>query len=331
MSNQVAETLISAATKQAVNNGAGYDCLVGCSSAVRELREFVAVRAARLNPVLLIGERGLRQAQLAAALHQSSFDQTAPLIRVNAYSLNADALHQLLFASKGIINTCRAGTLFINDLVTLPPLLQRRFAILIEETYLAKQTAESAKLRLIFATEDIPPKINAANRIAAALIEALRPNVVRLSPLRERREDIPHLARHLLTQITRWRAKGDFDLTPMAIEAFTRYAWPGNVDELEAVLECAVSFTPPQKIDEDKLPLYLRTATLSCLPPEGVDLPRCLEQFERRLIAQAMKQTNNVQIRAARLLGLSAQTLNVKLKQVAQPADAPCQRQDANC
>jgi DNA-binding NtrC family response regulator len=95
------------------------------------------------------------------------------------------------------------------------------------------------------------------------------------------------------------------------------YQWPENIDELEAALEGAIAALPPPQIDESVLPARIRYARLKSIPPEGVDLPQIVDDFERELIATALKQSGGSQTKASKLLGLRVQTLNMKLKRYA--------------
>lgn len=111
-----------------------YECFIGVSQHINELKQFIGVQAAQQHPVLLIGERGLRQEQLARALHQASDNWAKPFFAVNAHGLSGDALHELLFgvnglAGSGILDKVKQGTIFINELTSLTALLQQRFAV----------------------------------------------------------------------------------------------------------------------------------------------------------------------------------------------------------
>jgi DNA-binding NtrC family response regulator len=98
------------------------------------------------------------------------------------------------------------------------------------------------------------------------------------------------------------------------------YPWEGNIDELEAALESAINSTLPQQIDESLLPSRIRYAALKSIPTSGIDLPQLVDDFERSLIETALRQTNNNQTKAATLLGLRVQTLNMKLKRFKEEA-----------
>lgn len=294
-----------------------YECFAGVSQNVNDLKTFIGAQASQTHPVLLIGERGLRQEQIARVLHQSGLQWGQPFFAVNAHGLSSEALHGLLFGPQGMIETVKQGTIYINELTSLPLLLQQRFAVYLEEHRWRERGGNGTRQRLIFASEWNPADRTADNRIAFGLVEMLRPHSFTIKSLRERSEDVQYLAKHLLARLTQKLRKGDHEITHEALHALQEYNWAGNIDELEAVLESAVNCLPPPQIDEAVLPSRIRYAHLKSLPPEGVDLPEIVDDFERNLIATALRQCGNSQTKASRLLGLRVQTLNMKLKRFA--------------
>ncbi len=291
-----------------------YECFVGASTNVADLKSFIGVQASQMHPVLLIGERGLRQEQIARVLHQASAHWAQPFFAVNAHGLSSDALHNLLFGPQGMIDTVKYGTIYINELTSLPLLLQQRFAVYLEEQRWRERGGQPMRQRLVFASEWNPADRTAENRIAFGLVEMLRSFSFTIKPLRERSEDIPYLAKHLLVRIAHRLNKGEHELTNEALHALMEYHWEGNIDELEAALEGAISGLPPQQVDESVLPSRIRYARLKSIPPDGIDLPQIVDDFERNLIATALEQSGGSQTRASKLLGLRVQTLNMKLK-----------------
>ena len=295
-----------------------YECFIGVSTNVAGLKQFISVQAAQHQPTLLISERGLRQEQVARVLHQASENWAQPFFAVNAHSLDSDALHSLLFGHRGMIETCGNGTIYINELTRLPALLQQRFAAYIEELRWRGQSGRNGNHkngpRLIFATEWNPAEMRADNRIAYGLVDLLKQTGFTLKPLRERSEDIPYLAQHLLNRIIKRLNKGPHEISTAAMKMLSDYAWEGNIDELEAALESAINSTKPQQIDESLLPTRVRYAALKAIPTSGIDLPQMVDDFERNLIETALRQTHNNQTKASALLGLLVQTLNMKLK-----------------
>ncbi|MGH9846665.1 MAG: sigma-54-dependent transcriptional regulator [Blastocatellia bacterium] len=291
-----------------------YECFIGVSTNVAALKQFISVQAVQRQPTLLVGERGLRQEQVARVLHQAGPHWAQPFFAVNAHSLDSEALHSLLFGPRGMIETCEHGTIYVNELTRLPALLQQRFAAHIEEQRWRSHSGKQDGPRLIFATECNPGQMTAENRIGYGLVELLRPTSFTIKPLRERSEDVPYLARHLVEKVVRRLSKGPHEISSSAMKMLTDYSWEGNIDELEAALESAVTSSPPQQVDESLLPSRIRFAALKAIPSTGIDLPRMVDDFERNLIETALRQTHNNQTKASALLGLRVQTLNMKLK-----------------
>ncbi len=291
-----------------------YECFVGVSQHISDLKKFIGVQASQTHPILLIGERGLRQEQIARVLHQAGAQWAQPFFAVNAHGLSAEALHNVLFGPQGMVETVRQGTIYINELTSLSPLLQQRFAVYLEER---RWRGRDGRQRLVFASEWNPAERNAGNRIAYGLVEMLRHSSFTIKPLRERSEDIPYIAKLLVSRIAQKLGKGQGEITAEALAALTKYEWEGNLDELEAVLESAISCLPPQQIDESVLPSRIRYAHLKSIPPDGIDLPQIVDDFERDLIATALRQSGGSQTKASKLLGLRVQTLNMKLKRYA--------------
>lgn len=298
-----------------------YECFIGVSTNVAALKQFISVQAAAHTPTLIIGERGLRQEQIARVLHSASENSAQPFFAVNAHSLDSEALHNLLFGPRGMIETCERGTIYINELTRLPALLQQRFAAHIEEQRWRAHSGRSNGPRLIFATEWNPTEMKAENRIAYGLVELLRPSGFTIKPLRERSEDIAYLARHLAGRIAKRLNKGPHEIAPGALKMLSDYPWEGNIDELEAALESAIAATQPQQIDETLLPSRIRYSALKSIPASGIDLPQLVDDFERGLIETALRQTGNNQTKASALLGLRVQTLNMKLKRFKEQAE----------
>src|SRR5215510_10309527 len=295
-----------------------FECFIGVSASVTEMKDFVSAQAALSQPVLLAGERGLRQEQIARALHEASERREQPFFAVNARCLTGDALDHLLFGSRGAMEAIKSGTIYINELIGLPALAQQRLAVYIEEQRSPRAIRREAGPRLVFATDDDNAERTAENRLAFGLAEQLRSSSFRLKPLRERSEDIPYLVGHLAARIANRLGKGEHKITPEAMDMLMVYEWKRNIDELEAVLESAIANKPPPRVDETLLPGRVRHATLRVIPPDGVDLPRIVDNYERSIIETALRQTSGNQTKAAQLLGLRVQTLNMKLKRFAE-------------
>jgi DNA-binding NtrC family response regulator len=142
---------------------------------------------------------------------------------------------------------------------------------------------------------------------------------IQLPPLRDRKDDIPLLARHFLTKYGEENRKADLELTPDALDLLTAYEWPGNVRELENVMERAVVLTSGPTIGVELIPEHVRKAPefqapQFVVPPEGISFKDVITDFEKRLIESSLEAAGGVQKRAAELLNIKPTTLNEMIK-----------------
>jgi len=273
--------------------------IVGKSAVMAELLGRLPAVAAAAGHVLVTGEPGTGKRLLARAIHLSSPRQR-PLAEFDAAALPGDRAERELFGQtvtvggvgthlEGVLDKAMGGTLLLAALDRLSPTGQERLAALLPK----------ANLRLI---------ATATSPLSEALQQALAPLIVTVPPLRERRDDVPLLVKHFL---------GERGLTPLALQALLRYDWPGNVAELQRVVERAAALAPArEKIDLEHLPEAV-AASLTVpervpfrLPPGGVHL----EEVERELIRQALERAHGNKTRAAELLGLTRHTLLYRLE-----------------
>ncbi|NOT58979.1 MAG: sigma-54-dependent Fis family transcriptional regulator [Acidobacteria bacterium] len=295
---------------------------LGCqgeSAHARELQSFITQAAQQVHPVLLLGEAGLRQEELARALHQASAQARQPFIAINAHALSEEALHLLLFgemARPGVLQSLARGTVFVNELTRLSPRLHQRLGVYLEERHWLRD--EAAEQRLILVADVTAAPSATESRVAQGLLELLRPYRVVLRPLRERRADLPAIAGELLRRLTEQANRRALTLSPKALEAMTDYDWPENLEELAGVLRAALAQVPPHQVTDECLPTRIRFAQLRTLPESGIEMSQLVEDYERNLLTTALRQTGNSQTKAARLLGVRVQTLNMKLKRLAE-------------
>ncbi len=289
-------------------------CFIGVSQHVAQLKKFVTAQAAQPQLVLLLGESGLHCEQVARAIHQLS-GRTSHFFRsVDTRAYNAAALNELLFSPAGLVDSCRGGTIFIDEVSKLPLPLLYRFAILAEGLDQRTHSGGTISGRLILAASESWPNPMAKNEPFADVVGVLQPAVFRLRPLRERSEDIPYLVIYLADRIACRLHKGRHNVSPEALALLAAYDWPGNIDELETVLESVITHTPPPEVSEVLLPSRIRRVKFGQIPEEGINLFQAVADYEQSLIEQALRQAGGKQSAAAQLLGLRPQTLNTKLK-----------------
>ncbi len=288
--------------------------LIGVSQYVKELRSFVTGQALRQQPVLLYGEQGLRPEQVARAIHQAGGKPADSFHAVDGRPYNETELYELLFAPTGLVENCQGGTIFMDEAAGLALPLLYQMAVPVERLQLRSRYNAVIGVRLVLAVSERAAEQPMSNTFYTQLLATLQPAVFRLRPLRERSEDIPYLVSYLAGHVARRLGKGRHTIPTGTMMLLTAYAWQGNIDELEAVLESMIAHTPPPEVSEALLPPRIRQAQVWNIPEGGVNLFEAVERYEGGLIAQALRQTGGKQNAAAQLLGIRPQTLNAKLK-----------------
>jgi DNA-binding NtrC family response regulator len=300
--------------------------LIGTSLAVNRVREVIARMATTDSPVLFEGESGTGKDLAATAIHRGSVRSKAPFIPVNCGAVPPDLLETEFFGHvrgafsgavadhPGLFRAAHGGTLFLDEVAELPPPLQVKLLRVLEEKEIrpvGSARTYPVDVRIIAATNRPLEQAIKDGSLRQDLFYRL--NVVRIvmPPLRERREDIPPLVTHFLRQLNHRFARDVRAVAPEAMAALMKYDFPGNVRELENLLERAYALGVRERITLADLPALSGGAPVAPAIPAG--LPR-LADAERELILRALRLHDNDKDRAARALGISRRTLYRRLK-----------------
>jgi len=308
--------------------------VIGRSKAMGQVLELVDRAAPSRSTVLIQGESGTGKELIAKAIHYASPRKDQPFVSVNCMALNPGVLESELFGHekgsftgavakrRGRFEMANGGTLFLDEIGELSPDLQvKLLRVLQERTFERVGGAESIKvdIRVVTATNKILLDAVAAGTFREDLYYRL--NVVRidLPALRERREDIPLLAGHFLHKYASENAKKVQGFTPEAMDALTGYEWPGNVRQLQNVVERCVVLASGELIGLGELPAEVRDEETQYksavdLLPVRINLSETLEKIEGALVRRALARTDFVQVKAAEMLGVSKSLLQYKLK-----------------
>jgi two-component system response regulator PilR (NtrC family) len=301
---------------------------------MQEVYRFIDQVASSRTTVLIQGESGTGKELVAQAIHKRSPRAERPMIVVNSNSIPADLLESNLFghlrgaftgatSSKvGLLETADGGTILFDEITSVAPAVQAKLLRVMQEKEFRPLGAldnRKVDVRILAATnEDIRKLVDEGN-FREDLYYRLNVLNMTLPPLRTRMEDLPLLTEHFLRQFNTENDKRVERLAPQVLERLLSYSWPGNVRQLENVVERGVVLARGPEITVDLLPPELRSGEEPAVAaglPEGVDLSRALSDFERDLIESAMKRAGGVQKRAARLLGVKPTTLNEKIKRL---------------
>jgi two-component system response regulator AtoC len=308
--------------------------LVGRSAAMRQIADTVEkIAGIDLATVLLQGESGTGKDLVARAIHAHSNRKDQPFIEINCTALPENLFESELFGhergaftdarerKKGLAELADGGTLFLDEIGDMPPGAQVKLLRFFEDSKfkrLGGVTDIRVDVRVIAATNRNLTKAVQEERFRRDLYYRLKVLDVNVPALRQRPEDVEPLAFYFVEQLARELRRDPPSLTPDAIQILESYHWPGNVRELRNVLERVMILEDTQEIRAEHLPLELRghsPASISGdyvfdLPAGGVDL----ENVERDLIVQALARSGGNVVHAARLIGLSRDTLRYRMK-----------------
>ena len=301
--------------------------MVGDSPAMRTLLNNIALVAPSDATVLIHGESGTGKELVARALHASSGRSHRPLITLNCAALNESLLESELFGHEkgaftgadkrreGRFVEADGGTLFLDEIGDISPLMQVRLLRAIQEREVQRVGSNqtlSVDVRLIAATHRQLAEEVSAGRFRQDLYYRLNVVTIDMPPLRQRREDIPPLARYFLQRYAERNRKTVLGFTPQAMDMLIHYEWPGNIRELENAVERAVVLLTGEYISERELPLAIVGTPVSGRPLDG-NLIQPLVEVEKEAILAALEKTGGNKTEAARQLGITRKTLLAKL------------------
>jgi two-component system response regulator AtoC len=317
--------------------------VIGVSGQMSQVIDVSCKAAASKSTILLLGESGTGKEVFARAIHSWSERKNKPFVPINCVGLSKELLESELFGYEkgaftgalnlkmGKLELAHGGTVFLDEIGDISAEMQTKLLRFLQEREFERVGGTKAirvDVRIIAATnQDLDGAVK-AGRFREDLFYRL--NVIRLElpALRERRDDIPDLAKYFLRKFGDETKKRFTAINDAAMVALAAYGWPGNVRELANVIESAVVLGQGPELTVDHLPAKvvsgigkfspLPIASSSSPVPDGKDavtsLPAAIEQFERQLIEKALRDCGGTKQRAAQRLGLSRQGLIKKLK-----------------
>jgi DNA-binding NtrC family response regulator len=309
-----------------------FDEIVSTSHAMEEVLNMAGRVAASSATVLLRGESGTGKELLAKAIHYHSPRANAPLIKVNCAALPETLLESELFGhEKGAFTGATArrtgrfeaadrGTLFLDEIGELTPGMQVKLLRVLQEREFERiggNETIKVDVRVIAATNRDIEKALKAGAFREDLYYRLNVVSVVIPPLRDRKEDIPGFLDFFIKKYSGENKKSITGISAETRDLLMRYTYPGNVRELENIIERAVVLSKKGIITTADLPIHIRTATsegsTSVQKLKG-SLNETLDTVERGIILEALKETGGIQTRAAAKLGISERVLRYKLK-----------------
>ncbi|HEV7432269.1 MAG TPA: sigma-54 dependent transcriptional regulator [Steroidobacteraceae bacterium] len=315
--------------------------LLGNSAGMEALRALIARVARSQAPVHISGESGTGKELVARLIHGGGARHSGPFIAVNCGAIPTELMESELFGHKrgsftgavadkrGLVQSAEGGTLFLDELADLPLHMQVKLLRVIQEKTvrpIGEQHEQPIDVRVLSATHKNLSALVAAGRFREDLYYRINVIEINVPALREHAGDIPELAETLLRRLGRRLGSDAPALGAEALAALQSYAFPGNVRELENILERALTLCAGERIGVEDLQLRPATALAGTAVPAGLpmsaplaagsDLSGQLEHIERDAILKALEQTRYNKTAAARLLGMTFRALRYKVKKL---------------
>ncbi|HUP00219.1 MAG TPA: sigma-54 dependent transcriptional regulator [Gemmatimonadota bacterium] len=309
--------------------------IVGRSSAMREIFDSVRKIAETSSSVYIYGESGTGKELIARAIHRESPRRDGPFIKVNCSSLAESLLESELFGHekgaftgairerKGRFELAHNGTLFLDEISDIPTSTQVKLLRVLQEKEIERVGGEKTirvDVRIISATNrDLGPLV-ADGSFREDLFYRLHIIPIEVPPLRERKEDILPLVSHFIESIANEIGKPIEGISDAALGLLHGYEWPGNIRELENMLERAIVLCDGVILGVEEFPLDRRAVPRTAgnsvaVPPVGsIPLDAALERLERSMIERALEQARGVKTKTAELLGIKTSALYYKLE-----------------
>lgn len=304
--------------------------LVGNSAAMREVYSLVEQVAPSSASVLITGESGTGKELVARTIHQLSPRKDKPFIGINCSAIPETLMESELFGHEkgaftgaastraGCFELAEGGTLLLDEIAEMPPLLQAKLLRVIEERSLRRLGSNreiNIDVRLLAATNKNPEEAVAKGTLREDLLYRLNVFRIELPALKDRKDDLPLLAQYLVTKLAEKHARPARFLSPAAIGVLQFHAWPGNVRELRNVIERAVVICSGEQIERHHFAPYPIDQRERLRKEDTITLPvgTPIEEVERQMIMRTLQKTKNNKTRAAELLGISLKTLHNKL------------------
>jgi transcriptional regulator with PAS, ATPase and Fis domain len=309
--------------------------LIGQHPLVERVQRLIRRVAVTDATVLILGESGTGKELAARSVHAASRRADRPFIPVNCGAIPADLLESEMFGHEkgsftgaigtraGMFQLANGGTIFLDEISEMSPVLQVKLLRVLQDREVRPVGSDRAfkvDVRVIAATnKDLAMQVE-RGLFREDLFYRLEVIPITLPPLRERRSDVPLLVKHFLDRHNQKRSDLQVSITEEAMVHLWEYDWPGNVRELENLLERLVILSEDGLVRVENLPPNIRSFISEKKIPrpvmteEGLDLTNAVEEFENRLIEEALRRTKGNKQAAARLLGLKRTTLVAKLR-----------------
>jgi DNA-binding NtrC family response regulator len=310
--------------------------ILGTSAEIQYVRDIIDKIADTDSTVLILGESGTGKELVARALHYGSTRSKKPFVPINCGAIPEDLLESELFgyekgAFTGAIATkigrfeaADQGTVFLDEIGDMSPGLQVKILRVLQEKEFERvggRNTIKVDVRVVAATNQDLEKAVEEKKFRNDLYYRLNVIPIHLPPLRDRKEDIPLLVEHFIEKMEKRKKKSIKGVSAEALRSFEAHDWPGNIRELENLMERLIvlkeegSFITPKDLPDKIRQLKNNSAAAQVvIPAEGVDFNEAVDNYERELIVSALQKVNGIKKKAAEYLNLNRTTLIEKMK-----------------
>ncbi len=324
--------------KQNQKNLYHFDCLIGESPQMKKIYDLIQKVSRTKTNILITGESGTGKELVAKAIHQLSDRHDKPFVAINCAGIPENLIESELFGYKrgaftgantdkdGLFASADGGTIFLDEIGELTLAIQVKLLRVIQETRftaIGDTEERSVNIRIISATnKDLENEV-IENNFREDLYFRLNVIQIKTPPLREREGDLPVLAQHFLEQYSRDMGKEIRKISAYAMDILSHYTFPGNVRELENIIERSVALETSNIVLPESLALSNFRRSIAKenrreydLGPEGIDLDEVMAGIERDYILKALEISYGSRQRSARILGLSMRSFRYRLEKL---------------
>jgi DNA-binding NtrC family response regulator len=308
-----------------------WDNIIGRSPGMQQIFATIMRVAPSRATVLLAGESGVGKDLIARAIHFHSPRKDRPFVKINCTALPENLMESELFgyekgaftganiSKPGKFELADTGTVMLDEIGDVPANIQVKLLRVLQEREferLGSNKTQHIDVRVIAATNRDLRVALEDGTFREDLYYRLNVVPIEILPLRERKEDIPYLARHFVEKLGLDSGAQITGITDAAIEKLMGYSWPGNVRELENVIERSIVMASGEKLDANDIRLDMNIRARQVHGEVGLPEGMSLDQYEQELIRNALKQADGNKSQAARILGLTRNALRYRLTQM---------------
>lgn len=322
--------------KDQLNRKFSFEKIIGKSKSMLSVFELIKAAAPTRSTLLIQGESGTGKELVARAIHQNSNRKGSPIIIVNSGSLPPELLESHLFGhvkgaftgavsqKMGLFEVAEKGTIFFDEISSINLETQAKLLrVMQDKEFMRLGGTKTLKVdvRVIAATNTNLEELIEQKFFREDLYYRLNVIKIEIPPLRDRKEDIPQLVKHFLDLYRKENKKEILGITDDVMEVLEKYDWPGNIRELENLIERAVVLTKTKIITRENLPPFLLDSRkeeekVFLASENEFNLKRQIQSFQRKAINDALTRSRGVQKKAAQLLGVKPTTLNEMIKRL---------------